>query len=176
MCYVPLHEQTIPRDELLEKLRKEASDFLAMILNFEIPQSNGRLYVPVIETDDKRQAQEANQSDLERFILEQCHYAPGQVIPYGEFYDRFIEQVDANRVNYWSKIRMGRDLPSKHPRGRLMSRQGQFFVANISFEPVSEAALRYPRYVVNEQCLILEDSPDVRSKLLLDAVEKKGQS
>lgn len=156
LCYVPLHEHTIARDELLEKLRKEAPDFLAAILNYEIPASNGRLYVPVVETEDKRQAQESNQTELERFIAEHCHYAPGQVIKLSEFHDRFIETVDANRISYWTKIRTGRELPAKFPRGRLMAKQGQFFVGNVSFEPVTEEMLRLPRYIVHEQILILE--------------------
>lgn len=156
LCYVQLHEQTIPRDELLEKLKKEASDFLAMILKFEIPHSNGRLYVPVIETDDKREAQQENQSDLERYLTEHCYYAPGKIIKFSEVYDRFIEQVESNRVTYWTKIRFGRELPVRFPRGRLMSKQGQFFVANISFDPVPEAELHITRYVVNDQILRLE--------------------
>lgn len=158
MCYVALPENPIPKDELLEKLKKEASDFLAAILQYEIPKSNDRLFVPVIETDDKRQAQEQNLSDLERFINDSCYFVPGEYVKFAEMYDRFIEQLEPNRVNYWSKIRFGKELPVRYPRGRLMRFQGQFFVGNISWTPPIEGEPEKPKLVLSDQNLVPEET------------------
>jgi hypothetical protein len=158
MCYVGLINEPVPKDELIERLKKEASDFLAAILQYEIPKSNDRLFVRVIETDDKKLAQECNLSDLERYISENCHYVPGAYIKFSEFHDKFVEQVSANRVSYWSKIRLGKELPVKHPRGRLMRFSGQHFVGNISWEPPDPTAPPLPRLIAQNDELIPEET------------------
>lgn len=156
LCYVQPHNESVSRDELLEKLRKEASDFLAHILKYEIPASNGRLHIPIIETDEKKQIQEESQSDLERYIAEHCHYVPGKYIKVCDFYDRFIEWLEPVRVKDWSKIKMNRSLPPNMPKGRLAKYQGQHFVGNISFDRPTDEEMKAPRFVVNDQALIIE--------------------
>lgn len=132
MIYVPELEEVIPKRDLIQRLEKEAPDFLAEILTLEIPQSNDRLNLPILATDDKLTATKANQSLLELFIDEQCHYIPGSVISVAEFYDEFHKWLDPNDRYDWSKIKIGREMPKRFPKGRLTT-NAQWHYGNISF-------------------------------------------
>lgn len=143
--------EMIPKRQLLQLLEKEAPDFLAALVNLELPPSNDRLNVPVIETPDKIQAAEANRSFLEQFIAEKCHFASGEMITIKEFYDRFKEWCDPGYIDKWSKVRVGREMPTKFPKGRS-SKDGQFNFGNISWTP-SESAL--PELYMNEKDMLV---------------------
>jgi hypothetical protein len=140
MCWVqslsPIEK--IPKNDLFDALKREAPDFLAEVLNLEIPRSNDRLNVPVVITSDKLSATEENMTPLERFIHEQCHYVPGKVIKYSEFYDKFREYVEPNELVNWSLIKVGRNLPPQYPKGRLTSDHAQWYIGNISFGPMDD--------------------------------------
>lgn len=136
MIYVaPIPEdQLIAKRELIKRLKKEAPDFLAAILNLELPECNDRLGLPIIVTADKEGSEHDNKSVLEVFIDEECHYTPGSMIKYDEFYEAFIAWLEPSQVGYWSKIRVGKELnKNKHPKGRD-TKTSQFHIANISFE------------------------------------------
>lgn len=132
MCYVqeldPL--EMIPRKRLVPLLQKEAPDFLAEILNLEIPESNSRLNVPIVTTHEKQSVQKLNQNSLEMFIDEMCESSPGQMIKVGDFYTRFVEWLDPSEMDKWSKIRVGRSLPPQYPKGRRRQ-DGQFYIGNL---------------------------------------------
>lgn len=135
MVYVePLGEELIPKKQLMVLLEKEAPDFVAELFKMELPVSNDRLNVPVLVTADKERAQEANENDLERFIRERCHFIPGSVITVAEMYDRFTEWMEPNQVCEWTKIKMGKMMPNKFPKGRVTSNPN-FHYGNISFDP-----------------------------------------
>lgn len=148
-------EEQIPRRVFFPFLEKEAPDFMAELLNLEIPPSTDRLNIPVIITDEKVMAEKSNQTLLEAFIHENCHYFPGRMIKFSEFYDRFREWLDPSEVSNWSKIRLGRELPPRHPKGRVMAETGQFFIANISWEPMNGQPLE-PRLVLKDDKLVKE--------------------
>lgn len=111
----------IPKRHLLNLLDKEAPDFLGALLQLKLPESNDRLMVPVIETDDKLQASDANRTSLDAFINEHCHYVPGCVVVFSEFYDKFITYLSPQERGDWTKVRVSKMLSSKYPRGRLTS-------------------------------------------------------
>ena len=126
-------------------MEKEAPNFLADLLHLELPSSPDRLNVPAIETEDKHLAQRLNQTQLELFISEKCQSAAGRMIKFSELFDKFQEWLDPNELSYWSKIKVGRDLPPQFPKGRLRT-NGQFYIGNICWtgEPTadSKTALR----------------------------------
>lgn len=124
----------IPKKFLFQQLEAEAPDFLAEILSLEIPPSNDRLNVPVITTEEKISAAESNQTAMQLFIAEKTHRVNGYMISIKEFCDRFHEWLDPSEVNEWSKIRIGRELPPEHPKGRN-PKDGHFNICNISWEP-----------------------------------------
>ena len=63
-------DNEIPKPLLLERLEKEADSFIYTITHFDLPDSTGRLRVPVITTEEKRAEQVANTSSLQEFIEE----------------------------------------------------------------------------------------------------------
>jgi hypothetical protein len=116
----------IPKFELMARLRKEAPDFLAAVLAMELPESNSRLAVPTINTTAKARAAEKSMTLLEQFLLEECHEIPGSCISAEEFHNEMnLWLEDPNDKKYWTKHRIGRELPDKFPRGRTGSTNDQ---------------------------------------------------
>jgi len=146
--------EMVPKDELFVLLEKEAEAFLGTLFSIEIPPCRDRLNIPVVETDEKGHSQKLNRSSLEEFIDECCFLAPGETIKYNDFWLRFQDWLDPNEVASWSKIRMGRSLPSKHPKGRVASDGGQFYVANLSF--IKPDTLGSSYLVLKKDQLVLE--------------------
>ena len=124
------HEM-IPKRLLIPQLEKEAPDFLAAILSIELPESPDRLNLPVIDTADKKKTQEYNMSYLELFIKEVCHYVPGKMVTFTEFYDRFQEWADTDQLRIWTKIKIGRSLPKHFPKGKFGA--NVTYIGNMSF-------------------------------------------
>ncbi len=143
----------IPKKQLLPLLEKEAADFLAEIMNLEIPPSNDRLNVPVIATEDKNLAQELNQTEFERFLAEKCSYASGSWIKFSELFDKFIEAVDPNEMHKWSKIRVGRSLPPNYPKGRSR-KDGQWYVGNVCWAGVAQPETPPARLILQDGYLV----------------------
>lgn len=104
--------------ELFSRLEKEAPDFLSSVLNLEIPPSNDRLRVPVIETSEKMAAQESNKDDLETFFDSNCVYAPGYSIKFSEFYDQFQATLEPQELHKWTKIKVGKKIPAPYIKAR----------------------------------------------------------
>ena len=116
----------------------------------EIPESNDRLYLPVINTADKIEASDSNKSAVELFIEEKCYWAPGRSVQMGVFYERFIAWLDPNeRINWNTKQKVTRYMPTKFQRGRLRTDGGQWHWGNLSFEEPTEEQLNRRKYVLN---------------------------
>jgi len=134
MSYVELLDPLtqIPKKDIIPLLEKEAPHLLGDILKLEIPRSNDRLNVPVIETEDKVTAQQFNQTQLELFISEKCEYYNGISIKFSDFHTEFLKWLDVNDVPKWTKIRVGRELPPQYPKARIHA-DGQFYIGNITW-------------------------------------------
>lgn len=134
----------IPKPELLDRLRKEAPDFLAAVLAMELPPSNSRLIVPTIETESKQTQIERSQSMLDLFIQEVVLEVPGQCVSASDFYDQMQLWLDQGEKSYWTKVRIGRELPDRFPRGRLTTNQNIHY-GNMTFNPELKPDLRYQK-------------------------------
>lgn len=134
MTYVDELDPTemINKMELFIRLEKEAPDFLASILRLEIPPSNSRLTVPVVETTEKVSAQERNKNDLEVFIEEKCKYAPGYYILFSDLYDQFMGWLDPSESHNWGKISFGKKVPNLYPKARIHG-SAQWHFGNIAW-------------------------------------------
>jgi len=122
----------IPRKRFIPLLEKEASDFLGDILSIEIPPTNDRLNIPVIETADKDIIQQLNMDPLESFLNEKCRVSYGDMIKFSDFFDAFKAWIDPNDVQKWSKIKVGRSLPPQYPKARIR-KSGEFHIGNITW-------------------------------------------
>lgn len=134
MCYVPELVTVIPKRELIPMLEREAADFLAELLRLELPPSPDRLNIPALATEDKTSAERANQTWLEMFLEECCHAVDGEMVNYGDLYNRFCEWIDPNYLKEWTKQKIGRELPPRFPKGRSPS-NGQYYIGNLAWEP-----------------------------------------
>lgn len=138
MIQVPPFETVdlIPKKMLLNKLTKEAPDFVAAMLRLEIPAAQDRLNIPVIETDEKRQVAATSQNALDTFIEEHCYFAPGKAVKFSEFCDKFWGALEMDEVAEWSKNKISRNFPIKYAKGR--SPQGaNHYLGNMSFDPAA---------------------------------------
>lgn len=143
------HSERIVKAELLAMLRKEAADFTAALKSLEIPPSNDRLFIPMIATGMKISVQKSNQTRLEEFISDRCHYAPGQQILYAEFYDKFQEWLDPLYHGEWSKIHTGRQLSPIYPKGRGKN-SAYYFIGNIAWGDAPVLTEKVPPLVLKK--------------------------
>jgi len=169
----------LPKDAMIGKrdleilLKKEAPDFLAALLETEIPEVQDRLMLPIIETAEKKLAAKKNQSALHTFIDEHCFYVPGAHVTVVEFYEKFQLDLDESERAYWTKNRVGRDLPSKYPKGRLTNGMIQCY-GNISFNEETKPGIPFYSDGVFLRCVsesLPSDTIKTQEKTpLLDAV------
>lgn len=144
--------ELIPKRQLLTQLEKEAPDFLASITTLELPDSQDRLMIPVVNTQDKRLISKLNQSPLEMFIEEITIPVEGQRILFSEFYEQFIKWLDPEQKGSWSKIRVGKELPPNIPKARARD-TGQFWIGNVWWKGKEPEKTGAKRFFVNDKYL-----------------------
>jgi hypothetical protein len=110
MTLVQPLEHEIDKTELFGRLKDEAPAFLYDALNMTMPPSAGRLYLPILETESKRRTQELNKTPLEQFLDAQCFKVDGAKILYSDFYEQFINSLESDEREGWSKRKLGREL------------------------------------------------------------------
>lgn len=137
----------VPKRELFRRLKKEAPDFMAIVLKIDIPECTDRLRIPIISTTEKQQSQQLNRTLLEEFLEEQTYEIPGEKILYSDLYDAFVRWLDPNDKMEWTKIKMGREIPLRFPKGRLPSDGSKFYIGNLSFTESTHDA-HNPRFVL----------------------------
>ena len=153
VLFVDNLKEPIPKKILIESLKEEAPKFMSYILNYQLPESNDRLNIPVITTADKRNIEDSNKRLLEIFIDESCYKISGGMVKFSDFYSKFVEWMGPT-TEYWSKQKVGKELPPQYPKGRLPA-TGQFFIGNITFDPELKEGIKI---VLNGDKLIEEGS------------------
>ena len=152
-CLPP--EKKIPKSELMTLLRKEAPDFLAAVLAIQIPRSNSRLAVPTIMTPEKIRAAEKNLNLLEQFIKECVNEVNGYCVSAEQFFMEMQMWLDERDRSYWTKSRIGRELPDRIVRGRLSSNQLTHY-GNITFDKTAVETGK--KYIQNNLFIKLVDN------------------
>jgi hypothetical protein len=61
--------------------------------------------------------------------------------------------LDASSVGEWTKIKVGRELPTSIPKGRN-PKDGQFHIANVSWEARKPGDTILPKLVVVNEMLV----------------------
>lgn len=150
-------DKKIPKRQMIVRLEKEAPDFLAAVLRLEIPQSNDRLMLPVVATEEKNIAEDANKTLLQHFLDEHCHHVTGEMIKYGEFYERFTTWLSVGDRIEWTKVKTGRELPPKFPKGRVMREGAQFYIGNISWNAFKPGDTLKPRIISTKEGVLVEE-------------------
>ena len=129
----------IPKTQFLEQLTKEAPDFLAAVLKLELPPSNDRLNIPVLNTELKEMTAEANSSLMEQFIRDEMHFVDGNLILFKDFCERFREWAAMISEEEFSNINIRNQLPTTVAYG-ASHMTNQRMVGNVSFTPAKEGA------------------------------------
>lgn len=145
----------IPKHKLEELLRAEASDFLAYILDIELPPPISRLNVPVIETVEKANAQSSHVNILHTFMKNCVFDFPGNLIPFSELYEKFLENVPAEDRGYWTNIRFSKEMPTKYLKGSGVG--NRTFLGNISLTKPHEAQIFTKKMVANQKGYLVEE-------------------
>jgi hypothetical protein len=147
MCWVPLPQREIPREVLYGALRAEAPQFLRTLLETPLPSAPGRLRLPPIMTDTKREAEASNRDALNQF-LEVCCCVDGASTPFAEFYEAFRQTLEPNEVPNWSKPKVSNALREmgKVTVGRIG--RNQTVVANLLLKEPSPGAVFANKWVL----------------------------
>lgn len=130
-------EEKIPKRELLKLLEKEAPDFLASLMRLEIPPSNDRLNIPVLNTEEKFAAQSSNETMLQRFLREKCYEIPGAMVSFADFYAAFQNELllsSPKQMQEYTKMRVTLELPAKYPKGKLTT-DPNIHIGNLTLDP-----------------------------------------
>lgn len=135
----------IPKEKLISQLEAQASDFLGHLLSLEIPDTEGRLNIPCLETTDKINMTSNNENLLEKFINEECYDWPGSKVTFAEFEEAFLSWLPVEDRQNWTKIKISKQFPVKYPRGRGNS--NVMFIGNISFTKPPEGKVFTSKYI-----------------------------
>lgn len=92
----------IPKGELIERLKAEAGFFTHTLLTQHIPATNGRLRVPVVETELKRSTANLNTDPVDLFIEQHCLVGSESSIDLTSFITR-MKEVDTSGGNVTKK-------------------------------------------------------------------------
>ena len=101
-------EKEIPEHELKELLKEEAPRFLYTLMTMSLPEPNGRLRIPIIETDFKTKIAATNRTYLQAFIDIHCDIDLEEKVVYGQFYDELVKWLP--RDESYTKRRLSREL------------------------------------------------------------------
>jgi hypothetical protein len=123
----------IPKRKMFDVLREEAPAFLWTVLNTPVPETDERLRIPAVDSATKEDQMDANLSRLEWFLKELCSPAQGMAIPWSEFYDKFMEQVEVSQRAFWSQKRVRGELSSDFPRGKF-GKRGDICIGNLRWK------------------------------------------
>jgi hypothetical protein len=156
MCYVGKLDKVIPKREIITLLEKEAPAFLAAVLKSELPISRDRLNVPVIATDDKRIVEALNQTVLQRFLATGIVESPGRKIKFSDFYSRFITTLSQEDRQYYSKIRVGKQMPPHIAKGRDRG-SNQVYICNVWWADEEQPAAECKRFYVSDDYIFVEE-------------------
>jgi len=129
---VPSLEEEIPRDRLHELLREEAPHFMRTLLDYEIPEAQGRLMLPVIETQSKADAAASNVNELEQFIGDNCYEVPGAAIKFQDFKEKFLASLEDFQRPDWKERLIRNAISEKYLVGRSTS-SNVTIIGNLSF-------------------------------------------
>jgi hypothetical protein len=129
----PLGTAEIPSEVMKRRLEEESPHFLWTLLNIKLPPPEGRLCIPVIETERKARIQQTHHSPLDQFLAENTHRIPGAKVLLSDFHDRFTEWLTAENRAPWSKRQILRELPHQIPHGVYSGNVK--WIGNLSWEP-----------------------------------------
>lgn len=147
----PLKEE-IPKDEFMGRLKKEAPHFLETVLNMELPEPEGRLQLPPIETENKRIIVDNNSSAIDIFVNSNCIFKEGCLTDLNDFVTSFQFWVMSSRPKEsesWSREKIIAEFPilAEMPKGKYGG-DNITFIGNMALNE-DQVPLKKKRFVLN---------------------------
>jgi len=142
-------ETEIPKGVLLDLLEEELPYFLYDILDLDLPAPPGRLGLPILKTQKKKELEELNATPLEEFMEERCFYRKGHKLTWREFlnaFQLFLSQKKYNsiEINKWTEKRISANFPLRDdfPKGKHGVGH-KVCIGNMSFDEEDEDLKTY---------------------------------
>lgn len=92
--FVRKPDNIVPKTELRERLKAEAPQFLYTLMNMELPKHRDRLRLPIVVTQNKIDAAQANRDELQEFVDDALEKAEGERVSLPDFNERFKQSLD----------------------------------------------------------------------------------
>ena len=129
-------EKEIPKSIFLEQLEREAPSFINSIFNFDLPDSSGRLRIPVIDTSEKKVQQSINRSALDQFLNDEMYQIDGATEFFSDVSSRFKEWLGPMEAQNWTNIRISKELMRLKVVKGKHGTSGDVCIANYSFDKI----------------------------------------
>jgi len=142
---VPFLEAEIPRDEFHRRLKEEASHFMRSVVDYHMPPPIGRLALPIIETQGKIDAADANTDDLELFLEEKCFPVPGAFIKITDFMEKLHAYLPEHLISDYPRRVVEPRLKERYVVGMGSGKNNQVLIGNLSFNPNAKPSTPYTR-------------------------------
>lgn len=148
----------IPKTVLLDKLEKEAVEFVSCLYALTIPDPATRLAIPVVNTTDKQEAAALNASIVQQFVTERAYLIPGAAVSLDDFYTAFCEWLGPESAHTWTKQRITKELVLVPGVVRGRYNGANWHYGNISLVKGIEPGKRLIRKVTTETLVPEQDT------------------
>ena len=132
LAYVDQLQQEIPKTEIIKRCLQESPAFLYTLIERELPDVQGRLRLPVLDTELKNRQQELNKDMVAEF-LDTMHMVDGKKELFSSVYESFVKWLDPLEKHEWSKRRFSKGLTTQGVLVGRSGNDGSMYIGNISF-------------------------------------------
>lgn len=136
-------DNEIPKKVLLENVASEGPAFLRTLLDLPLPAVEGRLRLPVVNTEFKRQAENNSRTAIDEFLTEVVHYVQGEKLLLADLYKKYSEWAGGDAKTWLSSREFSKQLPVQYPVGAGAGNKS--YVGNASFTPGTNKAFKLVR-------------------------------
>jgi len=111
-------EDEIPKEELMYRLEVEAPQFLGQVMSIKIPDPNGRLAIPCIQTAQKSALTTSNLTSAQMFFNNMCERNDGVCIKANALLAAFHAWLgDEAECAKYTPFKFYKELPPEFPKG-----------------------------------------------------------
>lgn len=148
-------KKDIPREVFHGYLEEEVPALLYDIIHYELPEPEGRLQLPPLATEEKREIMEDNFNMLEQFMNTKLQIKMGHLMYWNEFFNAFqmfLAQNASHLQNEWTSRNTSLKFPNVFPiiKG-YEGKDNKIAIGNVSFD--QDAKDENFRYVLHNRRL-----------------------
>jgi len=139
VCYVDKPEHEISKETLFERLEDEKAAFLDYVMSLDLPEPEGRLGLPCLSTEEKKQMEHSTMDSVQQYFEERIIVIEGECVAFEDLFEDFLVWLPAAERQDWTKVKFSMKFPQKKPivKGRAGNLNTTTF-GNISLTPVEK--------------------------------------